>query len=213
MWQSCTTPTAHLAIPISTKSEPTSLVGAERVLGGLCFIAVVRTAPAELTGFHTPGSMTLGEFGRPASERTRAIAALFAGAGVNCVAVENLLEARWRKLVWNIPFNGLAVAHNLTTDRLCADPALAAEARALMMEVQRGAAAFGFSIPEEFLRQQFDVTPPMGAYQPSSLVDFRAGREVEVETIWGEPLRCAEAAGVAMPRLAKLYAELKRSAL
>ena len=31
----------------------------------------------------------------------------------------------------------------------------------------------------------------MGAYQPSSLVDYRAGREVEFDTIWGEPLRRA----------------------
>ncbi len=32
------------------------------------------------------------------------------------------------------------------------------------------------------------VTPTMGAYQPSSLGDYLAGREVEVEAIWGEPL-------------------------
>ena len=50
----------------------------------------------------------------------------------------------------------------------------------------------------------------MGAYQPSSLIDYLAGREVEVEAIWGEPLRRAQAAGVAMPHLEKLYAELKR---
>jgi 2-dehydropantoate 2-reductase len=49
----------------------------------------------------------------------------------------------------------------------------------------------------------------MGAYQPSSLIDFLAGREVEVEAIWGEPLRRAQAAGAAMPHLEKLYARLK----
>jgi 2-dehydropantoate 2-reductase len=197
---------------LGNEERVASLVGAERVLGGLCFIAVVRTAPGELTGFHTPGSITLGEYGRPATARTRAIAARFVAAGVSCTAVDSLLEARWRKLIWNIPFNGLAVTHNATTDRLCADPTLAAEVRALMVEVQRGAAAFGIAIPDEFLRQQFDVTPPMGAYQPSSLVDFRAGREVEVETIWGEPLRRAKNSGIALPRLEKLYAELKRVA-
>jgi 2-dehydropantoate 2-reductase len=187
-----------------------SLVGADRVLGGLCFIAVTRTAPGELTGFHTPGAITLGEFNRPPSPRTHAIAEKFLGAGVRCVVVEKLAEARWRKLIWNIPFNGLAVAHNRTTDELCADPAFADEVRALMREVQQAAAASGFVIPDEFLRQQFEVTPPMGPYQPSSLVDLRAGREVEVEAIWGEPLRRAHAAGVATPRLAKLYAALSQ---
>jgi 2-dehydropantoate 2-reductase len=187
------------------------LVGADRVLGGLCFIGVNRTAPGELQGFHTPGSMTLGEYGRPAGERCRTIAGAFQAAGVKCLAVDDLHAARWRKLIWNIPFNGLTVAAGgVPTDVICADPALAAEARALMDEVAAAAAAHGVCIPEKFIAGQMEVTPPMGPYKPSSLVDYLAGREVEVEPIWGEPLRRARAAGVATPRLALLYALLRR---
>jgi 2-dehydropantoate 2-reductase len=185
-----------------------SLFGAERILGGLAFIASTRTGPGEVTCYH-PGTITLGEFGRQPLPRTHALAGQFNAAGIKVRVIENLLEARWRKLVWNVPFNGLAVAHNLTTDQLCADPRLAVEIRALMLEVQLAARAFGFEIPDAFLQQQYEVTPPMGAYQPSSLVDFRAGREVEVEAIWGEPLRRAQAAGVPMPRLATLYERLR----
>ena len=35
----------------------------------------------------------------------------------------------------------------------------------------------------------------------------------ELEAIWGEPLRRAQAAGVAMPELARLYEELRRLAV
>jgi 2-dehydropantoate 2-reductase len=195
---------------LGSDEQLAALFGAERVMGGLAFIAATRTAPGEVTCFH-PGSVVLGEFGRPPMERTRALAAQFEAAGVKTRVVDNLVEARWRKLVWNIPFNGLAIAAGgVATDRLCADPLLAEEVRALMREVQLAASRLGFVIPDEFLRQQFDVTPPMGAYQPSSLVDFIAGREVEVETIWGEPLRRAQAAGASVPRLEKLYASLKK---
>lgn len=188
------------------------LVGAERVLGGICFIASTRTAPGEVTCYH-PGSITLGEHGRPAAERTRALAAAFTAAGVKCRVVDSLAEARWRKLVWNVPFNGLAIAAGgIATDRILADPALAAEVRALMDEVAAAAAKFGHVIPEEFIQGQIDVTRPMGPYQPSSLVDFLAGRAVEIEAIWGEPLRRARAAGAAMPRLEKLYARLREVA-
>jgi 2-dehydropantoate 2-reductase len=186
-----------------------SIVGADRVLGGLAFIASTRTGPGEVTCYH-PGSITLGEFGRPAAERTRQLADQLTAAGVKLRVVDDLVSARWHKLVWNIPFNGLAVAAGgITTDRICADPALAARVRTLMQEVQRGAAGLGCTIKDEFLRQQFEVTPPMGAYQPSSLVDYRAGREVEIEAIWGEPLRRARAAGVELPELARLYDELR----
>lgn len=186
-----------------------SLVGAERVLGGLAFIASTRTAPGEVTCYH-PGSITLGEFSGAPRERTRMLAAQFSAAGVTIKLADNLLAARWHKLVWNVPFNGLAVAAGgITTDRICADPRLAARVRALMREVQHAAAAFGITIADEFLQQQFDVTPPMDAYRPSSLVDFLAGREVEIEAIWGEPLRRAQAAGADVPELAKLYDELR----
>ncbi|MGA2017623.1 MAG: 2-dehydropantoate 2-reductase [Opitutaceae bacterium] len=184
------------------------LFGAERIIGGLVFMALNRTGPGELRCFH-PGSVSIGEFGRPPMARTRNLAAQIEAAGMRTHVVEDLLEARWRKLVWNIPFNGLSIAEGgVATDRICAEPGLAAEARELMREVQRAAAAFGYRISDDYLKRQFDVTPPMGSYRPSSLVDFLAGRDVEVETIWGEPLRRARAAGVEMPRLGVLYSRL-----
>jgi len=185
------------------------LVGAERVLGGLCFISIMRTAPGEFTGYHSPGVLTLGEFGRPVLDRTRSVAAQFSRAGVDCRPVDSLAEARWRKLVWNIPFNGLTLEHGITVKDVMADAALTAEVRGLMDEVAGAAGRLGFVIPEKFIQSQIDVTRPMGPYRPSSAVDHLAGREVEVEAIWGEPLRRAQAAGAAMPRLARLYGRLK----
>lgn len=180
----------------------------DRVLGGLAFIANNRTGPGEVVCFH-PGTLSLGEFGRPPTERLHALAGQFAAAGVVAHIADNLASARWHKLVWNIPFNGLSIAAGgVTTDRICSDPRLTAEVRALMREVQAAAAALGYPIKDDFLQAQFDVTPPMGAYRPSSLVDFEAGREVEVEPIWGEPLRRAQAAGVSVPHLARLYGQL-----
>ncbi len=184
------------------------IFGGRRILGGLCFIGLERVAPG-LVDCHHPGSIALGEFGRPAGARVRAIAGALSRGGVRCAVADDLVETRWRKLVWNIPFNGLAIAAGgVTTDRILADPALAAEVRVLMREVRAAAGALGFAIPDSFLEGQFSVTSEMGAYRPSSLVDFLAGRAVEVDAIWGEPLRRARAAGVDTPRLAALHARL-----
>jgi len=189
---------------LGADQELARLFGAERILGGLSFIACNRVAPGVVECFH-PGTITLGELNRPASTRAQAIAALFEKAGIPCKAVDNLAEARWRKLVWNIPFNGLSIAAGgITTDRILADPSLATEVRALMDEVAVAAKALGFEIPEKFIQGQLDVTPKLGAYRPSSLIDWQAGREVEVEAIWSEPLRRAAAAGAHTPRLALL---------
>lgn len=185
--------------------------GPERVLVGLCFVCLNRTAPGLIENY-IPGSVTLGAFDRPVDQRVRAVADRFEQAGVQVNLADDMAAMRWRKLVWNVPFNGLTItAGGVATDRILADQSLLAEARALMHEVARASAAFGHEIPDRFLAKQIELTGPMGAYRPSSLVDFLAGREVEIEAIWGEPLRRAEAAGIPMPHLRRLYQALKEA--
>jgi 2-dehydropantoate 2-reductase len=190
---------------LGAEEEIAALVGAERTMGGLCFVGINRTAPGVIVN-PVEGTVTLGEFGRPAGVRVQELAARFCRAGVQASTTDNLAEARWQKLVWNVPFSGLAIAAGgITTDRILADDGLRQLARLLMNEVRAGAAACGFSIPESFAGYQMERTPPLGAYRPSSLVDFQAGREVEVESIWGEPVRRAAAAGRDLPRMSELY--------
>ena len=191
--------------------EPVAeVVGAERVLGAICFVGCTRTGPG-VVDCSFPGLIMLGEFGRPAQTRTREVARLFEKAGVKCAAQDNLEELRWKKLVWNVPFNGLAIAGGgITTDILLADEGLRALARRVMEEVVEAAAKFGHVIPRAFMDQQFERTAKLGKYSPSSLIDFREGRSIELEEIWGEPVRRAKSVGVPVPRLEMLYWLIKR---
>ncbi|HEY8903094.1 MAG TPA: 2-dehydropantoate 2-reductase [Chthoniobacterales bacterium] len=182
--------------------------GAERVLGALCFVCLTRRTPAQVDHFGH-GVISIGEYGRPPQARTEDLADRFRRAGVETRVVADLAGERWKKLVWNIPFNGLSItAGGVAVDRLLADPTLEAEVRALMEEVIRAAAALGHPIRPDFAEFQIERTRTMGAYQPSTLVDYLAGRELEVDSIWGEPLRRAIEAGVHMPHLEKLLARL-----
>jgi 2-dehydropantoate 2-reductase len=183
--------------------------GAERVLGGLCFVCLTRRTPAQVDHFGH-GSVSLGEFGRASQPRTARVAEAFRRAGVETRVVENLAAERWKKLVWNVPFNGLAVAEgSIAVDRILADSRLEAEVRALMTEVISIATEHGHPIRADFVDFQIDRTRTMGAYQPSTLVDFLAGREIEHDAIWIEPLRRAHAAGVPAPRLEALVEKLR----
>lgn len=195
--------------------EPVAeIAGESRTLGALCFVCVNRLAPgvAECT---LPGYVSLGAFTAGADTRVDAAAAVFRAAGVKTQIAPSLLGARWHKLVWNVPFNGLSVAAGgLTTDRILADAALEARVWALMREVQAIARAEGVAIAEEFVRDQVEKTRPMGPYRPSTLIDWQAGRPLELEPIWGEPLRRARRHGVPAPELARLRDEIaERSAV
>jgi len=195
---------------LGSDEQLAALFGSERVMGGLCFICVNRTAPGEVLCIE-PGAVAFGEFGRLAGERLRSVVAMFERAGVKCSAGDNLAELRWKKLVWNVPFNGLAIAAGgITTDKILECSELENQVRALMAEVIEAAAMFGCNIPASFIEKQISSTRPMGPYRPSSLIDYLEGREVEVESIWGEPLRRARSAGAKAPRMEMLYALLKR---
>lgn len=186
------------------------IVGAGRVMGAICYVGCTRIAPG-VVKCPFPGLMTIGEFGKPASERANALAALWRRAGVKCTAQDNLETQRWQKLVWNVPFNGLSiVTGGVTTDVLLADDGMRMLARRLMEEVVEAAAKFGHEIPRSFVDLQFERTAKMGEYRPSSLIDFEEGRDVEIEEVWGEPVRRAKSLGVPVPRLEMLYWLIKQ---
>ncbi len=184
--------------------------GAERVLGGLCFVCLNRVAPGVIE-YYGHGTLSIGEFQREPMERTRVIGDMFSSAGIETHVVEDLVTERWRKLVWNIPFNGLSIATGgRTCDTLLADEGLQAQVRGLMEETIAAAAALGHPIPASFIDFQIERTFSMGAYKPSSMIDWQQGRAVEVESIWGEPWRQGRAAGAALPRLEMLYHLLRQ---
>jgi 2-dehydropantoate 2-reductase len=80
-----------------------------------------------------------------------------------------------------------------------------------MDEALDAARRLGHEIADEFADYQIERSYSMGAYKPSSMIDWECGRAVEVEAIWGEPWRQGVAAGAAMPRLEMLYRLLRRA--
>ncbi len=179
--------------------------GEDRVMGGICFVTLNRVEPGVVRNFN-PGYIKVGEpFGNP-GDRAEETAALFTDAGVRCRVASSLMEARWRKLCWNIPFNGLAIAGGgIDTAAILADDGLSGLARELMEETRAVAASLGHAIEDEFLDKQISQTLPMGPYKPSSLIDYLEGREIEIEAIWGEAWRTARRQEVETPRLGMLY--------
>jgi 2-dehydropantoate 2-reductase len=157
-----------------------------------------------------PGYIRMAATQGPIHPNVRKCVDIFSHAGVDCKAEDSLAAVLWKKLCWNIPFNGLAIAAGgVTTDRILSDSALRARARVLMHEVQSAAAACGVPFSQEHLERQFTVTETMGPYRPSSLIDYLEGKEVEIEPIWAIPLERGIAAGVPMPELSKLLSEIQ----
>ena len=177
--------------------------GEERVMGALCFVCLNRTAPGVIEHLDH-GSISVGEYKGGPRERTRWLVGALLAAGIESKTVENLVTERWRKLLWNIPFNGLSIAARANVAEVLADDGLRALARELMSEALDAARRLGHAIPDEFADFQITRSYSMGAYRASSMLDYEAGRAVEVEAIWGEPCRQGLRAGASLPRLEML---------
>jgi len=210
---------------LGNEEQLAGLFPPEQILGGLCFVCLNRIEPGVV--HHTAhGKVVLGEFQGPSQPRTHELAAVFRHAGILCSLTDNLARTHWEKLVWNIPFNGLGVAgtagydafmnpschvsgvtcHSavLTTDLLLGDPRWENLVRELMLEVIAAANALGFEVPPSLAGENINRTRVMGAYKASTLLDFERGQPLELESMFLEPLRQAQKAGVPVPRLVRL---------
>lgn len=183
------------------------------VLGGLCYICVHREAPGVIT-HQALGAVNIGYHSGPASgepARTaiaEAGAELFRAAGIDSRSMPNLHQARWQKLVWNIPYNGLSVLLGASTTPLMADADSRELIKALMAEVVQGATACGHDVPEGYAEHLFMMTERMPDYWPSMYHDFLHKRPLELAAIYARPLAAAKAAGCEMPRIEALFRSL-----
>ncbi|MCZ0901263.1 2-dehydropantoate 2-reductase, partial [Microcoleus sp. HI-ES] len=122
---------------------------------------------------------------------------------------EDLLLSRWKKLVWNIPYNGLSVVLDARTDELMANPDTLILVEEIMGEVVAGAKSCDRIIPDDFIPQMLEYTQKMKPYRTSMKIDYDESRPLDVEAIFGNPIRVAQQAGIKLPQIEVLYRMLK----
>jgi 2-dehydropantoate 2-reductase len=186
--------------------------GPGRVFGAMAFVCINRREPGVVDHLKY-GRLSVGHF-EDDPEEAEELAAVLRSANLDVVVAPNLLHARWEKLCWNIPFNGLSVAAGgVTTQEIVDDATLRRVAEAAMRETVRvgnadlAAARSAARLDEdEVVGRLFGLTDTMGAYWTSMALDFRDGRPLEVESILGNPARRAAELGAAVPTVDALYA-------
>ncbi|MCI6461564.1 MAG: putative 2-dehydropantoate 2-reductase [Prevotella sp.] len=173
---------------------------------GLAFICSNKTKPGIVDHLFY-GNINIGNYSAPKPVIDTLIAD-FDKAGVKAFDVD-YLEARWKKAVWNMPFNGMSVVLNAQTDQLLADASTRTLIKAQMMEVVMAANALGVeNIDEAFADKMIANTDAMVPYSPSMKLDHDYHRPMEVYYLYTRPIQEAASAGVDMPLLKDLEQKL-----
>jgi 2-dehydropantoate 2-reductase len=177
------------------------------IAGGLAFICSNKVGNGHVAHLDY-GKITLGSYQGNNTILLEQVRTDFISARVPAVFSSNLTEARWKKLVWNIPYNGMCVVLNTTTEKLMNHPSTYQLIRDLMLEVIGGANACGITISNEFVQEMLDSTRIMKPYAPSMKLDYDFKRPLEIGAIYSAPLAEASLAGFDMPKVRMLEQQL-----
>lgn len=179
-----------------------------QLAAGLAFICSAKTEPGRVS-HQCYGHINFGNYSCRSTAVLQQLIADFQAAGIQAGLVE-YHEARWKKAVWNMPFNGMTVALHAQTDQLLRHPSTRRLIREQMLEVIGAAQHLGIKgIEVSFADEMIAMTDRMTPYSPSMRLDYDFHRPMEIDYLYTRPLSIARDAGFPMPRLEMLEAELR----
>ncbi len=178
------------------------------IVGATAFICTTKVGPGHI--HHAEyGALTLAKHCGDCDEIIRQIASDFENASVNVSVFDDLNSVRWKKLVWNIPYNGLTVVLNAATDTLTNNPDSRNLVIDLMNEVVSAGRTCGAKISDSFIDKMITMTENMTPYSPSMKLDYDARRPMEIQTMFTNPIAIAKAQGFEMRKTEMLEQQLR----
>jgi 2-dehydropantoate 2-reductase len=185
--------------------------GAQRVVGGLCFISAAKGPGGEILHLGHPASITFGErAGEPASARTQAFAAECARAGIDHLCSPRIARELWSKYSFLAALAAGTCLMRASVGRIVATEGGDAFMAALHDECLAVAAAEGEPVPQEDAGRARELLTRAGSPLTASMLrDLQAGDRIEGAHIVGDMLHRARAAGLDAPRLAIAWCHLQ----
>jgi 2-dehydropantoate 2-reductase len=187
-----------LVLPLLNGVEATARLAGlgvprEQLIGGLTYISVARIEPGVVERRSVFQRVIVGEFPKGVSRRTENIATLFADAGAEATASEDITLALWQKFVF---LASLSAACGLTRRSVGPLRDSSLGIRLLERAVREAVAvgrARGVSLPEDEEQRVLTLINSLPVtFQPSLLLDLQAGAPTEVAALSGVIARFAE---------------------
>jgi 2-dehydropantoate 2-reductase len=184
--------------------------GRERVLGGLCAIAVTLNDKREVVQLAPMQSLNFGERDGKMSDRVQAIAEAFESGKFGSVASEHILQEMWEKWVF---LSSLAASTSLmrsSVGNILAAPGGKDFILGMLDETKAVATAEGYAPRAPFLERTTAMLTAEGSPMTASMFrDIKAGAPVEADHVIGDLIARGDAAKVPVPRLRTAYTHLK----
>jgi 2-dehydropantoate 2-reductase len=184
--------------------------GRERVLGGLCAIAVTLNERREVVQLAPMQSLTFGERDGKMSGRVRAIAEVFASGKFGAVASEHILQEMWEKWIFLATLAASTSLMRTSLGNILAAPGGKDFVLGVLDECIGIATAEGYGPRAPFLERSRNTLTDEGSQLTASMFrDIKAGAPVEADHVIGDLIARGDGAKVPVPRLRTAYTHLK----
>lgn len=203
-----------LVVPFQNGVESTEVLGGmlgrEHVAAGCAYIAITIAEPGRLAKVGDLERFLFGEADGGQSDRTRALRAALAEAGVNAPEPEDIRVEIWRKFAFLAPLSGMTAASRSPIGAVRGDPHMRETFRRAVAEVAQVARARGIAVPDDLVEQHMGFVEGLEHHMTSSQAhDLAAGRPLEVDGLSGAVVRLGSEVGIDTPVHATLHAVLR----
>jgi 2-dehydropantoate 2-reductase len=184
--------------------------GKERVLGGLCAIAVTLNEKREVVQLAPMQSLGFGERDGRMSDRVKVIAEVFAKGNCGAAPSEHVMQDMWEKWVFLASLAAATCLMRASVGNIMAVPGGKDFLLGMLDECSAVATAEGFAPAGPFFQRTKGILTTEGSPMTASMFrDVRAGLPVEADHVIGDLVARADAAKIPVPKLRTAYTHLK----
>ena len=192
---------------IEASDQLASVLGAERVLGGLCRILAFLDGPGHIRHTGVTPYIAFGELDGSKSDRVERLRAALAGTrGVTVDVPPDIGIAMWSKFLFITALGGIGAHTRSPIGVLRSEPKSRELLRQALEEIQAVALRNQIALPAETAAKTLayiDTLPPEGT--ASMQRDIMEGRPSELEAQVGAVVRLAQRLGVPVPVHRMIY--------
>jgi 2-dehydropantoate 2-reductase len=184
--------------------------GRERVLGGLCAIAVTLNEKREVVHLQPLQSLTFGERDGKMSDRVHAIAEVFARGNFGSKTSDEIILEMWEKWVFLASLAACTCLMRTSVGNILAAPGGKDFVLGMLDECSAVATAEGHAPRAAYLERIRGMLTAEGSPMTASMFrDIKAGAPVEADHVIGDLIARGDAAKVPVPKLRTAYTHLK----
>jgi len=175
-------------------------LGAEHVLGGVCYIAATIAEPGVIRHSGTLQKLVFGEYDGSTSPRVRELYEACAGSGIDVELSDRIEQTIWEKFVFLVGLSGTTSTARTPIGPIRSHPRARAFLHDVLDEVVQVARAQGVPLPADYAEDRLAFVDQIPEGMTSSMHhDLESGNRLEVAWLSGDVVRRGAALGIPTP--------------